>query len=74
MCHTTALWAYIRKIIYAATKDDAAEIGFDDAKFHTEMNLSPAGELLIVEHIIGMRQQAVAVMEKWPKKVGKKHY
>ena len=74
MCYATALWAHIRKIIYAATKDDATEIGFDDANFHTEMNFSPAGKLLIVEHMIDMRQQAVAIMQKWPEKEDKKHY
>lgn len=37
MCLTAALWARVDRIVYAATEDDAAAAGFDDASFYTQL-------------------------------------
>lgn len=34
MCLATSLWARLDRVYFAASRDDAAEAGFDDAVFH----------------------------------------
>ena len=34
MCLTSALWARLDRVVYAADRDDAADAGFDDRAFH----------------------------------------
>ncbi|MFF2274678.1 nucleoside deaminase [Agromyces sp. NPDC058126] len=34
MCLAAALWARLDRVVYAATRDDAADAGFDDARFY----------------------------------------
>jgi tRNA(Arg) A34 adenosine deaminase TadA len=36
MCLATAMWARIDRVVYAATRDDAAAAGFDDRRFYEE--------------------------------------
>jgi guanine deaminase len=38
MCLTAIYWARIRGIYYANTHEDAAAIGFDDARFYKELS------------------------------------
>ncbi len=37
MCLAAIYWARIDRVVYAATKEDAAEIGFDDSMIYEEM-------------------------------------
>lgn len=37
MCLTAALWARIPRVVYAATAQQAAEAGFDDASFYRQL-------------------------------------
>ncbi|MFA5626852.1 MAG: nucleoside deaminase [Thiohalomonadaceae bacterium] len=41
MCMAAAYWARIRRIFYAATRDEAAAVGFDDALIYKEVCLLP---------------------------------
>lgn len=34
MCVASALWARLDRVVYAATRDDAAAVGFDDREFY----------------------------------------
>jgi guanine deaminase len=34
MCLASALWARVRRVVYAADRHDAASVGFDDAVFY----------------------------------------
>lgn len=43
MCLAAALWAGLAGIVYAATRDDAAEAGFDDRLFH-DLFTDPAAQ------------------------------
>ncbi|MDD5751472.1 MAG: nucleoside deaminase [Candidatus Peribacteraceae bacterium] len=69
MCLATSLWARIRHVFYAATRDDAAEIGFDDAAFYEELQMAPEGKLMRVLALSDQyRQLARGVMLQWPEK------
>lgn len=73
MCLSTALWAHIREILFAANRDDAAEIGFDDAAFYEELRLGSQQKLMRVLALSDeYRQLARSVMLDWPKR--KAHY
>lgn len=37
MCFGAALWARVDRVVYAGSRTDAAEIGFDDADFHAAL-------------------------------------
>jgi len=71
-CLGDALWARIRKIFYAATEKDAAEIGFDDSNFYKVFNVDfhrvrmPKMQLL--------REEARTVMRQWLKKHNRVKY
>ena len=36
MCLASAMWARVDRVVYAATRDDAAAAGFDDRRFYEE--------------------------------------
>lgn len=66
MCLGTALWARIRRVYYAANRNDAAEIGFDDREFHEELAMQPAmRRLTIAQTDEKCRQIAREVMLRW---------
>lgn len=62
MCRGAILWARIDGVYFAATRDDAAGIGFDDARFHQELT-QPAGARPAPAPVL--RDEARAVMAAW---------
>lgn len=42
MCLSTALWARVERIVFAADRDDAAVAGFDDRRFYNLFEKKPA--------------------------------
>jgi|SRR6185437_11070337 len=42
MCLGALYWARPRRVVYAATRDEAAAAGFDDAFIYREIDLEPA--------------------------------
>jgi guanine deaminase len=63
MCLSAIYWARLDRLYYAATRTDAAEIGFDDAFLYTEIGLEPVNRRL--PSINAMRDQARHVMLPW---------
>jgi tRNA(Arg) A34 adenosine deaminase TadA len=63
MCLAAAWWARIERIVFAATREDAAAVGFDDARLYREL-AAPIGqrELPLVQLL---REEAVPVMQQW---------
>lgn len=51
MCLTSALWARLDRIVYAADRDDAARAGFDDRAFYDLMDAPRADWPLAVERV-----------------------
>lgn len=72
MCLSAAYWAHIEKVYYAATADDAAEIGFDDRMIWEEL-CKPMGQRKLSgeQHL---RDTALEVFKKWQQKEDKTEY
>jgi tRNA(Arg) A34 adenosine deaminase TadA len=72
MCLAALHWARIDVIFYAATRDDAAQIGFDDALLYRELALP------IQDRATPMKQlaqaEAFSVMQDWAKDPGRVRY
>ena len=65
MCLMAAKWANIDKIYYAATRKDAAKLGFKDEELYKMLK---RGKFAI--QIKECRKAAVKEMKKWKKKYG----
>jgi guanine deaminase len=46
MCLGAALWARLARVVYAASREDAAAAGFDDERFHAHFAGGPAAVAL----------------------------
>jgi len=67
MCLASALWARVPRVVYAATAEDAQEIGFDDRAFAEALGVRLQGQIIVVEHAVAFRQRAREVMQLWPR-------
>ena len=72
MCLGALYWARPRRVVYASTRDEAAEAGFDDAFIYVEINIPP-GERKIPFHHAEL-DEAAAVFRSWKEKGNKKLY
>jgi tRNA(Arg) A34 adenosine deaminase TadA len=63
MCLAAAYWARFDRLVYAATRDDAARAGFDDAFLYDEIPLAPEARSLPMSSLV--RAEAVAVFDEW---------
>jgi len=72
MCLAAIYWAGIRKLYYAATREDAAKAGFDDSYLYDEIAL-PAEKrsILAANHL---RPEALAAFEVWKEKADRIEY
>lgn len=72
MCFAAASWAHIERIVYAANREDAAAIGFDDVEIHQQVMLP------LSQRKIPMQQQlhdeALKAFELWKNFEGKVEY
>ncbi len=72
MCLGAIYWARPDIIYYAASRKDAAAIGFDDSMIYDEINLEPALRKIPAEQHDASR--AVQVFRAWQEWEGKKQY
>lgn len=63
MCLGAIYWARIRAVVYAATRQDAAAAGFDDALIYTEIPLAPELRKLPMRRV--ERSNAGLPFEEW---------
>jgi guanine deaminase len=63
MCLAAAYWARVERLVYAATRDDAARAGFDDARIYREVPLTPEARSLPTDNLL--RGEAISVLEEW---------
>jgi guanine deaminase len=72
MCMGAIYWARLDRIYYASTRDDAAQIGFDDSFIYDQLALDPASRK--IEMIQTMREQALHAFREWEKSQTKIRY
>jgi guanine deaminase len=63
MCMSAIYWARIERLVYGATKADAAAVGFDDARILDEIRLPDAEKSIVVDSLAG--DEARVVFEEW---------
>lgn len=72
MCLGAIYWANIDKVFYANTKQDAADIGFDDHLIYKEIKKDMEKRRLPFEQI--MHSEALVVFKVWQKSEMKNKY
>lgn len=72
MCLGAIYWARLDGVVYAASRADAAAIGFSDAEIYTELALPIAKRRMPMQQIL--RPEALKVFELWEKKLDKIRY
>lgn len=72
MCLAAAYWARLDRVVYAATREDAAAIGFDDARLYEEL-ARPVGERQLPMQQ-ALRDEALTVFHAWTRKADRIAY
>lgn len=72
MCLAAIYWARIKKIYYANTKEDAADIDFDDDFIYKEFAKNKNERSIPMEQI--GRDKAIEVFKNWTKKQDRVEY
>jgi tRNA(Arg) A34 adenosine deaminase TadA len=63
MCLGAIYWARLRTVFYAATRNDAASLGFSDAAIYAELSLPPSARS--VSFVKQDAAAALAMMRVW---------
>lgn len=72
MCLGAIYWARPEKVYFACTRDDAANIGFDDQFIYDEISSNISDRK--IDAVNFMREESLAVFENWDKKADKIEY
>jgi guanine deaminase len=72
MCLGALYWARPRRVVYASTRHEAADAGFDDAFIYIEINVPPEDRKIPFSH--ESLDEAAAVFRSWKTKGDKKLY
>jgi len=72
MCLSAIYWARLDRLYYANTRDDAAEIGFDDDIIYREIALPIGGRSIPASRMLA--EEARAVFQAWEEKPNKIRY
>lgn len=72
MCLGAIYWARLKKVVYAAKKEDAAQISFDDDDFYGEMAKDMEDRQIDFEEL--MREKALPLFRAWKEKPDKINY
>jgi tRNA(Arg) A34 adenosine deaminase TadA len=72
MCLAAAYWARVDRLVFAATRDDAAAAGFDDAFLYREFALPPEQRALPMHQLL--REEGSAVLGEWLRFPGRVPY
>jgi guanine deaminase len=72
MCMGAIYWARPKKVYFANTRIDAAQIGFDDSMIYEEL-IQPLEQRKIAIECIG-RDDAIKVFQEWQNKMDKTEY
>jgi guanine deaminase len=72
MCLSAIYWARLKGVYYANTRQDAANIDFDDDFIYTEVSRPIADRKLIMRQM--MRDEALLAFREWQTKADKIRY
>lgn len=72
MCAGAIAWAHPARVFFAATRDDAAAAGFDDARLWAELGRAPAGGTIAAERLLG--DEGDGPFDAWAAKPDRKPY
>jgi len=72
MCLAAAYWARVDRVVYAATRQDAAAIGFDDHAIYRELALPASQRSLPMQQML--HAEGVQVFDAWRAKADKTPY
>lgn len=72
MCFSAIFWARIRRLVYGTTREDVAEIGFDDSLIYDIIKGEAEAEEMEVVSLD--REGCRAVLEEWRRKPGRRMY
>ena len=72
MCLASAYWARVSRIVFANTRQDAADIGFDDSLIYDEIPKPIPERILPMDHLPSL--EARAVFDAWADKDDKISY
>lgn len=65
MCLSSALWARVKHVYFAADRHDAADAGFDDAAFYDFFTTKASERSMPVERLIADDASHLAPFETW---------
>ena len=63
MCLGAIYWARPKKLVFASSKEDASDAGFDDSLIYKEMPLPIEKRLIETKQIL--REEGMSVFDKW---------
>lgn len=72
MCMGAIYWARLARVFFAATRQDAAAAGFDDAHIYEQIE-RPVSQRIIPMHQM-MREEALAAFQAWDQRPDKIRY
>lgn len=72
MCLGAIYWAGIERVVYSATREDAARAGFNDRYIYEEIALAPADRN--IEFLHAKKNRGVEVFSQWIDYPDKKPY
>jgi tRNA(Arg) A34 adenosine deaminase TadA len=72
MCLAATYWAHVDRIVYAATRRDAASIGFDDAFLYREFGRDPKKRRVPMQQLL--RAESRSMMRRWREMPGRVLY
>lgn len=72
MCLCAILWARLDRIVYAASRHDAAAAGFDDQAFYEEIGRAPHERSVPAEQ--GLREESLAAFRAWGQNPDRPNY
>jgi len=72
MCLAAIYWAGIEKVVFAASRDDAEQIGFIDAELYREICLPDKQRSMRTQK--EDKSAALKIMQQWPTLEGRRDY
>jgi tRNA(Arg) A34 adenosine deaminase TadA len=72
MCMGAIYWARLARVYFAATRQDAAAIGFDDAHIYEQLERPISQRVIPIQQM--MREEALAAFRAWDQRPDKIRY